>query len=341
MTQLAKHVRPPTRRDLGTKIRKLKPVVVAPQIIDEVLSVARGLPPEDKEAGILRPQLGGVVKPTKTTATGDTTKVKLQDPAHIHSFFSLETKVPKRGLGAAKLRLSKSQQKRGLLGKEVDMAAAPVKMRAFKPKGRAALRSLPTITLSFNRIHMDENGEVTFGVTTYPPWMRQRLRAEIYSSYIQMGQRHLPVDPTLYSLVASKLADTRLCGTHAKADSPPLPPPPSPQQPTRSLKRKVLAPAEPKTKKVKKERTAAFEVERIVSEAGAWGGHSRWFVAEWSHVGYEPTWERWRNAGGNPGEPVLTWMPLREVRNLVAFREWEGAAEERAAAAEERAAAEA
>ena len=41
-TQIVKHVRPPTRRDLGRKLRKLKPVQTTRAVVDETLRV-RGL----------------------------------------------------------------------------------------------------------------------------------------------------------------------------------------------------------------------------------------------------------------------------------------------------------
>ena len=55
-------------------------------------------------------------------------------------------------------------------------------------------------------------------------------------------------------------------------------------------------------------------MEEILEETGRWGGVSRWFKARWAHEGYQPWWEGWRNAGGEPGTPVLTWLPLREAR---------------------------
>ena len=337
-TQLVKHVRPPTRRDLGTKVLKLKPIVVPSILLHEMLSTARGLPPEDEQSGLIRLTPGGVVQPTRSTATGDTTKIKLQDPDHINSFFKLEEKAPTRGWGATRLHLSKAQQKRGLLAKTASMAAAPVRGRAYIPKGKAANKSLPTLSLSLNRCHMDENADVTFGVTTYPPWMKQRLRKEIYWAFIQMGQRRLPIDPAVYSLVQYKLADQRLCGTHAIPGTPMLheaPPLPSPPPCKQSRKRGTPASSSPKTsgKKAKKATLTeeTYEIERIVQESGAWGGHRRWFLVEWSHAGYEPSWEAWRSAGadcGAPGTPVRTWMPLSKVRNQVAFHEWEEAADE-------------
>ena len=43
LTQLVKHVRPPTRRDLGTKVLKLKPVVVPAILLNEMLSTLEPL----------------------------------------------------------------------------------------------------------------------------------------------------------------------------------------------------------------------------------------------------------------------------------------------------------
>jgi hypothetical protein len=58
-SQLAKHVRPPTRRDLGKKVRTLKPFSTTAEVIQEQLSVAKGLPPEDEASGIMRVTPGG------------------------------------------------------------------------------------------------------------------------------------------------------------------------------------------------------------------------------------------------------------------------------------------
>ena len=99
-------VRPPTLRDLGTKVVKLKPFMSSPEVIQEAMSTARGLPPEDESAGILRATPGGVVKPEKETSAGMRYKIKLQDPSHIETFLSFEKVKPKRGLGAARLKLA-------------------------------------------------------------------------------------------------------------------------------------------------------------------------------------------------------------------------------------------
>ena len=113
-------------------------------------------------------------------------------------------------------------------------------------------------------------------------------------------------------------------GKHAKPiDKLPLLPPPPPVAP----KGKRKAAAEPATKAAKKTKAVThFDVARILEEAGKWGGHSRWFLVEWDHAGYTPSWEAWRSPGcGQPGSPVLQWLPLRSVSMTDAFKEWEAA----------------
>ena len=64
-------------------------------------------------------------------------------------------------------------------------------------------------------------------------------------------------------------------------------------------------------------------------------GEPLWFKVRWAHEGYQPWWEEWRNAGGEPGTPVLQWMKLSEAQRHEAFETWEAAKE--AAANEEEA----
>lgn len=54
--------------------------------------------------------------------------------------------------------------------------------------------------------------------------MKKRRRAEIFNSYIKMGQAVMDVDPELYQIVRDNhLRNRHLCGRHAQ-DSPLLPP---------------------------------------------------------------------------------------------------------------------
>ena len=147
---MVKHVRPPTVRDLGTKVRSLKPFTTTAKVVDELLSTAKGLPAEDEASGLVRLTLGGVVKPVKSTASMDTIKIKLQDTAHVKALYRLDERAPTRGMGAARLILPKGKERLGSKGKMVAMAAGPVRIKAAIPKGKAALRRLPMIKMSHN-----------------------------------------------------------------------------------------------------------------------------------------------------------------------------------------------
>lgn len=328
-TQLVKHVRPPTKKDQGKKLRRLKPIPTTRTLVQENLSVQRGLPENDSESGIKRLTPGGAVAPKKTSVSRDVITVKLQDPEHVSSLMRLHERIPTRGQGAAKLILAKSEERRGLKGSRVAMATS-VHMTASIPKHKAAQRRLAYVTYRWNIVFMDENSNVTFGVMEekYPPWYKQQLRAEIFKAFIAMGQRRLPVCPVAYEAVRAKLADSRLCGPHWENS---LSLPTTVEQPPPSLlsrKRTASSQASPRTA-TKKQKAAANvrgTVSRIVrQETGPWGKRRKletWYVAEWDHSSYEPWWEQWRNAGGAPGTPVLTWMGLREARRYLAFNDW-------------------
>ena len=154
--------------------------------------------------------------------------------------------------------------------------------------------------------------------------MKQRLRAELYSDFLSMGQAKMPVDAATYSLVQSRLADPTLCGPHAKTDATPPPPPPPPPASSKSSKPRSQtkkAKAIAKAKKPTKPPTH-FEVDCITAESGAWGGSSRWFFVKWK--GYHASWEAYR-VRGEPGTPVETWEPLRTMRMTEALKAWDAA----------------
>ena len=44
---MAKHVRPQTKKDLGKHMRKLKPIITTREVLEDQLSMARGLPASD------------------------------------------------------------------------------------------------------------------------------------------------------------------------------------------------------------------------------------------------------------------------------------------------------
>ena len=264
--QLVKHVRPPTKKSLGKHVRRLKPIVTTREVVDDQLSVARGLPPLS-EVSILKDKTTKELVPTIESASGLRMKVKLQQPKHVRAFWRLQDRAPKKGWGAAKLIFKKAM---GRTAKMVAMAAGPAVVSARLPTGKSAQLVFPTLSVKHNVVTMDENADVTFGVTMYPPWMRQRLRAEIFTAFVEMGQRRLPVDPELYEVVRQKLANPALCGQYVST-RPPLPPPlPSPPPNTPSRKRKEVA--SPKTAaKAKKVKPAPVvgEVARFVREEGA------------------------------------------------------------------------
>ena len=50
--QLVKHIRPPTRRDLGTKLTSIKPFSTSLEVVQEQLEIAKALPEDDEESGL-------------------------------------------------------------------------------------------------------------------------------------------------------------------------------------------------------------------------------------------------------------------------------------------------
>jgi hypothetical protein len=157
--------------------------------------------------------------------------------------------------------------------------------------------------------------------------MKKILRAAIYEAFLAMGRRALlPVDPHLYSLVQTHLANSELCGTKSRLDSAPLalPPPPPPKPPRRtrgSAKKRPAAPPKPPPSK-RQMAAKAWEIDSIVEESGRWGGSSRWLLVKWA--GYQPDWEKYRIRGA-VGSPVETWEPLRKVARTQALKDWDAA----------------
>lgn len=94
--------------------------------------------------------------------------MKLQQPEVVNAFCKLQDRAPGRGMDASMLIKRKAL---GKTGKKVAMVAAPVLLWCQVPKGSSILKVLPWMCFKFNVIEMDENGEVTFGVKDYPPWV--------------------------------------------------------------------------------------------------------------------------------------------------------------------------
>lgn len=135
--------------------------------------------------------------------------------------------------------------------------------------------------------------------------MKKRLRAEIYSSYIKMGQAGMDVDGELYQVVSDRLANTLLCGSHARV-SPSLP---------------------PREERRRRERLPKFiiddsSIEAIVAEELPSRTNWHRYLVRWR--GYDPSWEAWRLPGqGAPGDPVESWEPATNLMGTRALAEWE------------------
>lgn len=135
--------------------------------------------------------------------------------------------------------------------------------------------------------------------------MKKRLRAEIYESFINMGQAAMLVQPAQqYLEVRQRLSNTMLCGAHARTVELELPPRQEKKRRTpRGMAREV------------------FEIEEILAEEPPTRTHWRRYLVRWA--GYRPEWEVWRLEGrGAPGDPIETWEPLAMVRHTEALERW-------------------
>lgn len=157
----------PTRRHQGKRLRS-SPTVPCPIRLLNAETI--GLPESDPEAGISRAE-DGSLKPTKTTAQAHSFKLKLQDPSHLAAFVGFGRRIPGRGMNATKLLLSAAAEKRGRKATKAAMLAGPLLVHAREPRGIHKQRRLPTIQVRTNVVFVDENADVTFGVTAYPAWV--------------------------------------------------------------------------------------------------------------------------------------------------------------------------
>ncbi|KAL1523196.1 hypothetical protein AB1Y20_018149 [Prymnesium parvum] len=156
---IVKLTRPPTKRHLGKKLRASKPIPTVPELFQEQFLVAHGFPHEDEAMGLKR-NADGTVQPKKKGATVHRYSIKLQDPNSIKKVMRLEERLPGRGLGAAKLVLSKTMEGKGLLGRKLIMCAAPVILKCTMPVGKAAKERFAMFSIKMNVVMMDENGTV-------------------------------------------------------------------------------------------------------------------------------------------------------------------------------------
>ena len=117
--------RMPTRRHAGSRLRASVPTPFPRALLAAELSVSHGLPETSEEVGIERAE-DGSVKPTKTTATSEKTKLKFQDPALVKGFARFQTRFPQRGSGSTKLLLAAAAEKRGLKATRAATLAGPM-----------------------------------------------------------------------------------------------------------------------------------------------------------------------------------------------------------------------
>ena len=69
-------------------------------------------------------------------------------------------------------------------------------------------------------------------------------------------------------------------------------------------------------------REPIFELDCILREVPTEGAARCWYLVRWA--GYEPSWERWRIMG-EVGSPLETWEALKNVRNTIAYADWQRA----------------
>ena len=162
----------PTRRHGGTRLRSS---IALQSPIELLHTESKVLPESDQEAGIHRAE-DGSLKPTKTSGLANSFKLKLQDPTHLKSFVDFGRRLPSRGVGATKLLLSAAAERRGRKATKAAMLAGPMLVNAREPRGIAKTRRLPTLNVRTNVVFIDENADVTFGVTAYPAWVRSSDR---------------------------------------------------------------------------------------------------------------------------------------------------------------------
>lgn len=173
-TQLARTIRPASKKYMGKKLRVGSKITIVQELWENLTSTENNFFPDvieatDKSPGMERTP-DGKVKATKTTSRRDYFKVKLQNPAHIAAFCSMEIRSPSKGHRGAMLI-----RKQGSPGRRVAMAAGPLIVSCNIPKGAARLERLPTMAYKMNVMLMDENGDVTFGNKEYPIMVRAHV----------------------------------------------------------------------------------------------------------------------------------------------------------------------
>ena len=209
MNSLQKFVKPPGKKHLGKRRREVKLQPISPAVWRELTSTLR-LPEKDTKARIERRE-DGELKPTRSGPTQDVYSLKLQEAKHIRDFLQLHKVKPMRAFAATKIHLSTKREKAGEKSRVASMAAAPLTLRCTMPKGKGKRMRLPMFSAKSNVITMDNQAEITFGVTEYPPWLKKNLRHFLYTDVEKMATMGYPISDEILPLIERKLADPMLC----------------------------------------------------------------------------------------------------------------------------------
>ena len=121
--QLAFHktVRPPSKKHLGTNLRKIDPLPCIPEIFHELTSTARGLPETSPLEGIQRPsppgypqrKQGDRLLPMKTSSVRKLYGAKLQRQDSVKAVCRFEDFEPRTSLGAVRMMLRREPNEQG------------------------------------------------------------------------------------------------------------------------------------------------------------------------------------------------------------------------------------
>lgn len=220
--QLALHktVRPPSKKHLGTNLRKIDPIPCVPELFHELTSTARGLPEASPLEGIQRasppgyPQrlLGDRLLPTKRGTARNLYKAKLQRQDSVAAVCQFEEFQPKTSRGALRMILKREPAlEEGGRMRWVIRAfamATQLKLQFSEPLGSAVMDRLPMLSAKLNVILMDPTtAQITFGVVNYEPWVKKWLRWEMYTQVEVLAQQpnlKVPVPTDLLDLIAER-----------------------------------------------------------------------------------------------------------------------------------------
>ena len=207
--------REPLRQSMRKLIRsptanlRRKQLVIKEKVPREILEELVETMTDGDMVGLKR--VAGVVQPTATTYACEHYRFEslngsVTDKLFRNQDFDLmsrhggakEPKVPKgpykRGLGAAMVRLSRADQKRGLLVKEMSMACGNILLNMRVPR---RLEGMPTVELLFFVLTMNHKGEIIWP-TNFEPRTRAALRNQARALLTKMLADPLyPIDPAM------------------------------------------------------------------------------------------------------------------------------------------------